>query len=271
MNLAEFTAFTTYYYRAPAPARAPAALAWFVASPLIHDPLSRAPMAHFFARLLRQHAELEPRYEALEAAAGPPGHAFIEDLLVQLRAPDPVDALARPIRTPTDNDILWAEFCLTGRPEPVRSLIDVLDWPDRVRAHLEDWLASTPPAVLGSARRWRRRWIALRLRCATGIVCHLVRGTVVNEDDLDCRCMLEGLRLSRHRFRRAVRRLPFALSGDDVNHMGIKASAKWSLGSNAQQHSRVRDVCESEAAGRQGRARHALREILAASPPVSTC
>ena len=81
MDESEFDAYLTNYYQSPAPERASEAVRWFAASPLVEDPLSRAPVAYFFARLAQEHPALFREYEAVHQHATPTGKAFIHGIL----------------------------------------------------------------------------------------------------------------------------------------------------------------------------------------------
>ena len=257
MTQAEFHEFTTYYYRSPAPDRAPDALEWFALSPWVNDASARAPAAYFFARIAQDHPTVIPGYEAALEKASPQGKAFIADLLRGLQGEIPaiVNALERPIRTPTDNDLLWAEYSLTGSREPVVRLIDVLDWSDRIREKLDAWVKSKhlDPQTCG------------RLQDVAGIVCDPERMEIATLDDLDCLCMLERFKPSRTRFDQVQQALPFELSAADVTHIAIKATAKWSLASHVWEDSRVHEICKEEAARRTGCSKRALLEITGAA------
>jgi hypothetical protein len=55
--------------------------------------------------------------------------------------------------------------------------------------------------------------------------------------------------------------LPFHLAGEDLSHLGLKASAKWSLNCNSKQHPLVLEACEEGILRKDGRAKLALLEI----------
>ena len=80
MNHEEFSAFLTFYYRAPDPARAPVALAYFVASPLAADESSRPVAAYFFRRIPQEHPELAASYLSALGGATLEGRRFVRDL-----------------------------------------------------------------------------------------------------------------------------------------------------------------------------------------------
>ena len=152
--------FLQCYYRRPRPGQAPEALRSFSVS---LDPENRASVAigrYFFRRIAQDHPEIIAGYEALLDGPLPPsGQAFVQEVLVAVRTnpPGTGNALDRSIATPADNDLHWVEFCLTGQLEPVRRLVEVLEWPDRVRRQLERWLSSRPPFALTGALQRRRR------------------------------------------------------------------------------------------------------------------
>ena len=259
MDDAEFLDFTTYYYQRPRVDLASDALRWYSRSPWVKDPLSAAPMAYFFARLAQIHPDLAPDYAAALKEVTDEGAVFIRGVLES--TPTTVKAVDRLIRTPTDNDVLWAEFALSGSEQPVVRLIQVLEWTDRVREGLVAWLRRpAPPRFLSLFDR--RDQMQRALDNVAGIVCDLARQSIETPDDLDCRCMLDGVAISQERFEGIRRLLPFPLSSDDLHRIAIKASAKWSLASNCQQHPKVRHVCVEEAARRSGRARLALLDII---------
>jgi len=259
MNHEEFSAFLAFYYRAPDPARAPEALAYFVASPLAADESSRPVATYFFRRIAQDHPELAAGYLSALGGATLEGRRFVRDLLEAIKATPrgTANILEREIRTPTDNNLHWAEFFLIGSPEPLRRLIDVLERPDLVRDRLEAWMASC--SLLGGDGR-RQRTLG-KLRAELGIACDLTRAHVETEEDLDCRVVLDAGQMSRERFETAMRLLPFPLSRGDRNHILVKASAKWSLTSNARQHRLVLEVCEEATASRSGRGILALHDI----------
>jgi TPR repeat protein len=260
MDFLEADEFVTYYYRSPAPERVTEALQWFVSTPDVLDPKSAVPMGYFFGRVAQEHPSLIQEYRGVLRAASPQAKPFVSGILAELAAtpPGPVNALQRPILTATDNDLLWAEFMLTGSEEPIVRLIDVLARPDVVRAHLEAWLAF--PLLELDTRLGR---IVDDLRFTAGIVCDLHRGEIRTQGDLDCRCLMQGLALAPTERVQDVRdALPFELTDEDVTFMGAKASAKWSLASNANRHLQVLRTCEAEVARRSEAVGAALREII---------
>jgi hypothetical protein len=73
---------------------------------------------------------------------------------------------------------------------------------------------------------------------------------------------MEELNISKPQFDKLSALLPFAIS-EDAQRMVVKASAKWSLASHAQQFPQILELCRLESEKRTGRCRLALLEILA--------
>jgi len=125
---------------------------------------------YFFARISKDRVELVPAYEKvlsevcgkgaevlleiLRQAGGSGTREFLEGCVrddnysgirrsltkaLELPFPQFQSALLRPIRTGLVLDLLWCEFLATGSTEPVFRIIDVLNWPDLVRARLQEW------------------------------------------------------------------------------------------------------------------------------------
>ena len=142
-------------------------------------------------------------------------------------------------------DYLWGEFFVTGSKEPLRRIINVLRGPDLIRRKLGEWLR-TPRS--GFLDRWKGRRVCQRLRKAAGIDCDFTSRTITTTEDLDCLCTLESDLEVRDvkGFARIRQALPFELSDSDIVYMVTKGTARWSLFSNAEEHSLVREICREE-------------------------
>ncbi len=279
----EFDEFFTYYYRSPAPTKAPRMFEYYLENWFNKDPRGRPLFEFLFARIAKGSPEVLRGYEALlpqathEArltilaalalAGDEQTRKFLEarinnsqfgaeknviGKILEAPIPVPADIFQRPVRCPLDLDFLWTEFSVTGNPRAVSRLIDVLEWPDRLREKLCAWMQSTcaqPQQV--------------QLLEQVGIVLDYAEREVVNAEDLDILSMADtSTSLSRERFQEVKSALPFPLSEEDTNYIGVKASAKWSLTSNAERHPLILQTCEAEAAKRTGRAKLALLEIV---------
>lgn len=283
MDTAEAEAFLDHYYQSGSADRVPEALTAFVTSELLAQEHTRQLETYVFAKIAQLHPSVIRGYEKVfqEVPVGRtfilgvlrhtgddhsrhflrsclsdqrfrPIHHEIERVLEPWR-PTPLDALQWPVRAPGDLDFLWVDFCVTGNTQPVVRIIDVLEWPDRIRQRLHGWLRKG--RILGFILR--RTQAARRICRELGIDCDYSLGQIRTAEDLDCRCVLEV------GWPKAERLLPFRLSAKNFTHIATKAAAKWSLGSNAEQHARVFATCEEELGKRTGRVRLALEEILA--------
>jgi TPR repeat protein len=250
MDNIEIYDFLTYFYRSPAPEKATDVLRWFVHDPRVQDPLSAAPMEYFFARLAQLYPNVVGELDAVLSGAPKAAKRFASGLRKSLRGTrrQPFNAADRPICTATDNDLLWAEFMLTGNRKPIVRLIDQLESPDLARAKLEERLGGLTELTIEKLRD-------------VGIEVDLDRGTIETAGDLDCLCLMEGLCLSP-RLAEVRKVSPLLFTDDDVMAMGVKATAKWSLASNANRHPWVLATCEEELARRTGNAVTALQEIV---------
>jgi hypothetical protein len=260
MDLIDVDEFLTYYYRDPTPERAAAVLAWYAASEHVADPRSSAPTGYFFARLAQRHPDLVSEYDRVARDAPAAGRDFVAGILRQLAGGRSglMNAVDRPLVTATENDLLWAEFMLTGSHAPIAALIGQLERPDIVREQLERWFGSWFGSVFGD-----RADVCARLRDVAGIVCDPDGRAIEPAGDLDCMCMLEGVHLrSPAQFAVIRHTLPFRLTRREVELIGAKATAKWSLASSANRHPAVLKACEDARAGSDGRLRALLEEIV---------
>ena len=66
-----------------------------------------------------------------------------------------------------DLDMLWAEFLITGERKAVLHIINVLEWPDRVREKLNNWLVLKPPKKFLADWRHKRK---IRFFSSDGII-----------------------------------------------------------------------------------------------------
>jgi hypothetical protein len=218
-------------------------------------------VVYFFSRLAQLEPSVVPRYEAALEYASNEGRVFITRVLglanrdsardltgsLELSFPIAFDTLERPITHPFDLDYLWCEFFITGSKEPVRRIVEVLRWPDIIRQKLEAWLKQP---VSGVISRWKRKRILERLRSA-GIPLQESGRAIEGTQDLDCLCTVGEYAASpAHGQFSAIRTiLPFEISFMEANGILTKACARWSLASNASQHSIVSETCRETGAG----------------------
>jgi hypothetical protein len=170
--------------------------------------------------------------------------------------PVAIDVTRQPVRTATDMDVLWAEFTVTGNTQPVVCIIDVLEWPDRIRQRLNTWLQSDHAEQPG----WEETRMKLR---GAGIFLDSTKKEVINKTDLDWLYMnayLDGGHEGLEYFKRC---LPFSLTPQDVSHIGINGAARWSLTANSEQHPAVLATCQEQLVSRTGHAKTVLIGICA--------
>jgi hypothetical protein len=247
MDHSEFDEFMNSYFQSPSPERAVEAMRYYTTTVMQAYPHTIVPTSYFFARLAQENVKMKLEYEELIEDAASEGRQFIEDILSELNAtpPGPVNALKRVVRTPTDNDLLWSEFALTGNIEPVIRLIDLLERSDKIRRKLDDWLQqpqSTIGRIFGDSRRRRCE----RIRTMVGIVCDADRKRISSRDDLDCLCLLhQGNIANQDRLNDIFRVLQFPFSEEEFTYLWVKATAKWSLTGSAAQHDVVLSTIES--------------------------
>ena len=177
----EIGVFVMDYHKKPEPQRVPRLLdkvleEKFLANPEFDESRGLVIMAHSFGHMARGQADLVRLYEAKFTKAKKEGRAFLldslrlcgdEQTLKHLNSwrKDPVFKeqhahideirrfLANPKRKlprdqppfgPTDLDLLWADFFVTGEYAPIARILDVLDRPDGLRRRLENWLKKHP-------------------------------------------------------------------------------------------------------------------------------
>ena len=71
--------------------------------------------------------------------------------------------------------------------------------------------------------------------------------------DLDLACTMQAMEIVPGRLEGLRAVFPFQLSDDEAWRIGVKACAKWSLGSNAGQHQKVFDLLLEELEAETGR------------------
>src|SRR5262245_37409867 len=206
--------FITSYYESPAPERLPEFLELAANSARLWPDAHAAEIhMYFFTKAAHGHANVIRRYEELFCKLPSArqlilpilehvGDTTTRDLLascltnkdftsesdtirsvLQDWAPAPVNALEWPVQGGDVLDFLWADFLVTGNPQPVLRIVDVLEWPDRIRERLQVWLTSSSflSSLFGSKERR-----ASILRKTAGIFCDVDEQELITAEDLDC-------------------------------------------------------------------------------------
>ncbi len=214
---------------------------------------------YVFARISQVSEAARDEFEPILRAFEGPHAELVQRLLQVARDPTFPNAVQAPIKDCGFLDLLWGEFFVTGRAEPIERIFSTLDWDDLVRRRLDAWLRER--SLFGGSKR---RAAASTLASA-GVVVDLERKVIVSTDDLDCLCFS----IAEQRVP-IFKMLPFDLTPDEVNALATKASALWSLRLNARDHEKVAEVCRIEAQRPGGPAR--LRATEAAgddAPPFA--
>ncbi len=172
--------YMTFYYLNPQPDKAPQMLLGFFQSEVFTvggcDAHCQDITAYFFSRIAQDNPELVQQYiDLFERGSHDQrllllmtlqycGNSEVEQyftsqlergrftkekrqILAALRLDMPVqlDVTRKPITQAGDLDFLWAEFMVTGRPEPVQRIISFLHW-------LDD--GHDTQLIIGGAVRW---------------------------------------------------------------------------------------------------------------------
>ena len=262
MDVRNFEEFMNFYFQSPSPERTAEAMQFYLAEVLLNYPDTVMPAAYLFGRLAQNNPELCSVYEELCNYDVEEEKLFVENILSGLNETPqkPINALERVVRKPSDNDLLWAEFSLTGDADSVIRLIDTLERSDKIRGKLNQWL-ELPENLVGRIFGMYRRRFA-QFRNVIGIVCDDARQNILSNDDLDCLFLLHrGQMADQERFNNVSKAVPFLVETEEFIYMAVKATAKWSLTSRAAVNDIVLSTIEQEISKRQGSVRLALLEI----------
>jgi hypothetical protein len=270
MNLTTFQGTLRTFYQRPSPQLAEELVLWWVTtSHAMQRDFQENPcniVLYALIRLAEIYPELLREYERRFDEANPWGQRFLarvlahcgddlsvnwatnrgdinrfEDLRILSKATRRGRIAMLPIRTATQLDYWWMEFLLTGDRAAIAEVASCLRQRSVIREKLDRWLARRAPFTwLGG--RSRRRAVD-RLEQRFGIACE--QREVKNLEDLDCVCLQEEAfgDIRYGAITEAAKYLPFRLSYQAQMEIGTKMMAKWSLFSNALQHSTVRDFC----------------------------
>jgi hypothetical protein len=287
--------FVTNYHHEPTPKRVPEMLHGVLKGRLAAEFTAKEPphklvlLAHAFGHMARGNAALVRGFEAQFAASTRPGQLFLltvlpvcgdQETVKQIRAwqqdpkfddlktpleithsllSDPKRRLPRdrPARLPTDLDLLWADFLVTGEYAPVSRILDVFDQQGLLRTQIETCMKKnadnrddllTVLQVLGLLR--------------PGTVDKLVEG------DLALTILHDGRGKIRADPAVAVWALqPFLnLTAEDwKGNLLLKATASWSMQSNLEQHPRLRELLTKHCDQRANKSRQLVHRWLAKS------
>jgi hypothetical protein len=273
-KLQELSRFLQEYHRAPAPELAPKMLALLLDGKLIEDPAysqdrpeqSLKLTGHAFGLIGRKEPKLVRLYETRFPKASKAGRALLleafwacgdqqtvklleewekdpaqSDLKEEIEATrkflaQPVRPLPRdlPARSPTDLDLLWTDFLISGEYAPVSRILDVFDQPDLVRAKIDAFLKKHPE------QRTDLFGVLESLGMAqSGPPAKLADG------DLDLRFVDVLQSTEKPPPPGAARKFNQMLGlkrGDYMTVIAVKGAARWAAQSNLRRHPRLREV-----------------------------
>jgi hypothetical protein len=266
----------SHYYLRPVPESVPDILEKLASSKELSERLDAgddlSSIAYLFARVARSEPGLLTRYQELFEKAPRKGRIFLlqvfrqtggEEMIPYLKTrledesfrdereeirhalaslPSGVDALEMPVEKAGDLDMLWSEFMATGDPRAVERIIDVLETPDATREKFEIYLRTNQVDQSDG--------LVAAIKNYLWVLCDTRTGQVLTEKDLDISLVVFSLRPEHPR--EAVRFLRETLQIDDEGfyRAAMKASAAWSLMSNAMQHPRILKICTDNARSR---------------------
>lgn len=291
MNEEEFNNFFAYYYQSGTPDKTAEALEYVIDSELINLRPKSDTFAYFFAKIAENDPTVLKKYNTVFRKIPHKGRVFIlkvmewlhnedakdfltaihqkevykeeknavEEILRYISSTKKMDIFQKNINTGFDLDLLWVEFVVTGNKKAVLRIIDVLELDDKVREKLCDWLKSEPHKKLLGKWSHKRN---LKKIVSAGILLDYNLKNILSAQDLDCHFFMDGCNYSSEIFKEGQDQLPFQLSQNEKNHIGLKIAAKWSLCSNANQHPIVLETITSEASKRVGHCRLSLLEII---------
>jgi hypothetical protein len=273
-----------HYYLRPVPGSVPEILERLACSKYLSSRMETGDdlsgTAYLFARVARSEPWLAGKYREVLEKTGHTGRLFLirvlglmggEDTAAYLQGkladlqfaeekgevmralamlPGGADVCRMPVEKPSDLDMLWAEFMVTGEARAVERIIDVLERPDITREKLEQYLRTRPAdGNDGLVAAVKNNLWAL---CDTG------SGKVITCKDLDISLVVMALRPEHPR--EAVRFIREALGMSDADYYraALKGSAAWSLMSNAMEHPGILKICTDNAPGRSTPVKMAL-------------
>jgi len=186
----------------------------------------------------------------------------IDALLRSPRGSNSADAVRAPITEVPQLDHRWAHFFATGEARPILELLELLTWPDGVRAHLATVLRPHSGLWASLTGRRARQVRALRELEALGLRFDPHTGAALNRDDLDRFVMMSGCRMNVERFKAVHAALPVPIPLEPLTRASMKSSAMWSLATNATEHPLVLELCEQAAGRFEGAAQLGVLAIL---------
>lgn len=172
-------------------------------------------------------AEAEPKHKsALTLVLNPP--AELHD----------AKYLPESIGSPGEMDLCWSEFLVTGSVEPILKVVAVLDREDMSRELINGWLSDEEDSVLKLDEE------EMQTLASAGIALGKAYGPwkIMSPGDIDVLIWF-GVKDQNP----ICIRIFQELNEEQLLHMANKGAAFWSLHANANQHGKIRLLCEEQA------------------------
>ena len=246
------------FYLEGTPNLAVTALSYWLSSS-VHEQKDAAQLElhkRLFRLIRKRFPEVRARWLDLSESSTQWGRKFVTEICTEsLLEARP------PIQTAEDLDARWAEFLVSGESQPIEEIVEVLSWPDRIRARIEAFLSERRrfDFLFGGERRRRM----LGKLAALGIGSDESLQKLESPFDLDCLALMNGMAVDAERCKVLQTALLNPLEASDLVYLATKATAKWSLWSNARQHPRVLAVCVDALGRVSGAPRLGLLQIIA--------
>ena len=282
-----------HYYLNPQPDKVPALLEQFISSDGFkkNQVSKESPdfvIAYSFGRIAQLNSALLKKYNEIFEKASHDGRLFVLkvftvcgddqtkqflsekakdkkyenersdiDKVIKEGIPVKLNPLTNEIKGPSDLDLLWAEFTISGNEKEVQKIISVLNWPDRVADKIKNYLKS--PVSID-----KKEQIVKLLSDEYNIKCNIPNSSIETKGDIDILIILHHLQHGKNgsesfkSIKTAV-----GLNKEDIDYMSLKGSANWSLIINAQQYEKVFEICDAAIQNYAGYAKIALLRIAA--------
>ncbi|MGH8614416.1 MAG: hypothetical protein ACREYF_20925, partial [Gammaproteobacteria bacterium] len=282
----ELSQFMSYYYVEPHPERAPEILKKALSSHAVAlDPDNSFLLALFLGRIAQDQPGVLRQYESMLTLAAPEYQPLIVNILSiggdgqttkflrsalnepllqsvrsmieqVLRREIPLsvpDFRQEPVTSPSGADLHWMEFMRTGDARFVIPIIDVLGRDDLLRSKVTAWSAShaaDAPALELKLAEIAREQLEGSQETASATA-----------QDLDF-ALFSSEPPTADRVAALRKVMPVEITESDLRTLVLKAVARWSIGSNLQQHAPIRQLCEEQSRVREPRVKAQLLDLL---------
>ena len=269
MNL-QFASYLNLFYQHPEPEKAPAMLRELINSDFYQSKRAYQDdavgiTAYMFGRIGSLYPDVKNGYRQVYEETNEQGRLFILNLYQYCLSGDDFEYLSktakehrtneeqkamerlsekkqpgldlskRDIEKSSELDYYWSEFFITGNIEPVRKILNVMQWPDRTRIKLADFLK-------GAASEKEKEKISATLK---PFDIQIEGNEILSQQDLDI-SISEGIMLKNlgQIFQEIKKQIPY--TDEDITYFATKGVASWAMNSNAGQHEKIQRFLESQ-------------------------